>query len=121
MRYAFFYEIPSTWTSDDYPRPADLADGEDHTMRFSFFMEHGGRSWDTQFNDYHGEYTMVVEDPEPAAGDEDDDDADADDEEDEDDAGEVVDAADDAEDAEEVVEETVTTADVEEASDEVVN
>ena len=83
MRYAFFYEIPSTWTSDDYPRPADLADGEDHTMRFSFFMEHGGRSWDTQFNDYHGEYTMVVEDPEPAAGDEDDDDAD-DDEEDED-------------------------------------
>ena len=120
MRYAFFYEIPSTWTSDDYPRPADLADGEDHTMRFSFFMEHGGRSWDTQFNDYHGEYTMVVEDPEPAAGDEDDDDAD-DDEEDEDDAGEVVDAADDAEDAEEVVEETVTTADVEEASDEVVN
>ena len=42
VRYAFFYDIPATWTSDDYPRPADLPDDADHEMRFSFFYEMGG-------------------------------------------------------------------------------
>lgn len=121
MRYAFFYDIPATWTSDDYPRPADLADDAPHEMRFSFFYEMGGDTvplyqYDTRFNDFHGEYTMRVEDPEIAAADPDDDDPDDEDAEDAEDAGEAVDAVDNEDDVAEAVEATEDTGGVEESS-----
>lgn len=115
MRYAFFYLIPASWTSDDYPRPADLADGEDHTMRFSFLFETGGTAYDTQSNDWYGEYTMVVEDPVTAVASDDADQADAVDAAEED-VEEAVDTVDDEEVAAEVVDATVDNGDLAEST-----